>query len=212
MGLSNITNEEIFRCKLKLISLMTAAFVTILLSFGQTGWADYITCDPNILECNGTPGDDVILANAGSDKIIHGLEGNDFIQSNVSSVIFGDEGSDILIGSTYNDVLNGGIGNDGYDGRSGDDTILEPDVRVVGPFAPNSDFVSGGAGNDYISSGYGFDRINGGPGDDVMIPSGNVRDFNTDRVDCGAGLDYALIYSNDGDITFNCETVADVDQ
>lgn len=191
---------------------MTAAFLTILLSFGETSWADFITCDPNISECNGTPGDDVILANAGSDKIIHGLEGNDFIQSNVTSVIFGDEGSDILIGSNNNDVLNGGIGNDGIDGRSGDDTILEPDARVVGPFAPNSDFISGGAGNDYISSGYGFDRINGGPGDDVMNPSGNIRDFNVDRVDCGAGLDSALIYSYDGDITFNCETIVDADQ
>jgi Ca2+-binding RTX toxin-like protein len=213
MRLCNFTNEEIFRSNFNLISLMTAASVTILLSFGQTGWADFITCDPNILECNGTPGDDIIVANAGSGNLIHGFEGNDYIESDVTSVIFGDGGNDILIGSNNNDVLNGGIGNDAYDGKSGSDTILEPDVRVVGPYVLGSDFISSGAGDDYISSGYGFDRINGGPDDDRIIPSGNVRDFNVDRVDCGAGAgDQVVIYSYDGDITFNCETVTDFDQ
>jgi Ca2+-binding RTX toxin-like protein len=172
-----------------------------------------ITCDPNILACNGTSGDDIILANTGTGNIIHGLAGNDYIQSDVVSVIFGDEGNDVLIGSNDNDVLNGGTGGDAYDGKAGSDTILEQDARVVGHLVFNNDVISGGAGDDYISSGYGSDRIFSGPDDDRIIPNGSVRDFNQDRVDCGAGVgDQVFIYSNDFDIALNCETVTDFDQ
>src|SRR6266498_64024 len=213
MELCNYSDEQVFRSNLKLISLMTAASITLLLSFAQTGWADFIKCDPAILVCNGTPGDDIIIADTGSGNVIHGLAGNDFIQSDVVGVVFGDEGNDILIGSNFNDVLNGGIGSDAIDGKAGADTILEQDVQVVGHLVLNNDIIAGGAGDDYISSGYGFDRIFSGPDDDRIIPNGSVRDFNQDRVDCGAGAaDEVFIYSYDFDTTINCETVTDFDQ
>lgn len=78
--------------------------------------------------------------------------------------------------------------------------VLESDLRVVGPFLPSSDFISSGE-DDCISSGYWFDRINGDPDDNRIFPSGNVRDFNVDRIDCGAGVgDQVSIYSYDDDI------------
>jgi len=213
MGLSNITNEEIFRSNFKLISLMAAASVTMLLSFGQTGWADFIVCSATTQACNGTAGDDIIWGAGSAINVIHGLGGNDYIIGGTPApdYLFGDDGNDILFGTEYNDYINGGRGNDKYDGYYGDDTIVE-EFWMESPLVSNDDIISGGEGNDYIVGSFGSDRIHSGPGEDLIYPNGYLRDFSLDNTNCGSGTgDRILGYSGDGDTAVSCEQITDFD-
>ena len=205
--------KRFFSSKVKLISLITAVSVTFLFSFGQTGWAAIISCDPNVLICNGTAGDDIIFG-SGPTNVIHGLGGNDKITGNGpgEDYMYGEDGNDVLYGTERNDGLYGGIGNDKYDGAFGDDTIVD-ESYVESPFVNNDDVISGGYGTEYIDSGYGKDRIHAGPGDELIYPNGSYRDFSADTVDCGSGAgDRIAIYSGDGDTAVNCEQVENYDR
>ena len=115
------------------ISIICALAVTIFfLHLEQTSWGAVINCPATPFTCNGTSGDDIIIASYPSGNFIHGLTGNDYIlgAGNNPNYLFGDEGNDILIGSAGNDALNGGLGNDRYDGGDGADTIYDqPHLR-----------------------------------------------------------------------------------
>jgi Ca2+-binding RTX toxin-like protein len=201
-----------------LLSLISAVGITILfLHPDQTSWAAVIECPATATVCNGTTGDDIIFGAWGAGLTVHGLAGNDFIETNgyadKSSYIYGDDGDDILIGGSGNDGLYGGKGNDRYDGRYGSDTILES-VYIVGSSVSNDDVISGAEGDDFIISGEGFDRIHGGPGNDRIFPNSyTIRDFSYDDVNCGSDTgDTVEIYSGDGEIVSNCESVTDRDR
>jgi Ca2+-binding RTX toxin-like protein len=200
-----------------LISLMSAVGITILfLHPDQTSWAAVIDCPATTPVCNGTPDDDIIVGAWGSGFTIHGLAGNDYIisfgRADTSSYIYGDDGDDILIGGFGNDGLYGGKGNDRYDGRYGSDTIYEL-VNIEGSLVNNDDVISGAEGDDFIISGEGADRIHGGPGNDHIYPNTYTsRDFSYDRVNCGSDTDEVKIYSGDGEIVSNCESVEDHDR
>lgn len=102
--------------------------------------------------------------------------------------------------------------------RGGDD-------RVVGHDA--SERIEGGPGNDYLEGGKGHDTIIGGPGKDVIfgdettstcnpdfpescVRYGNdvidARDGEYDEVDCGPGMDRAIVDPQDV-VAQNCEVV-----
>jgi Ca2+-binding RTX toxin-like protein len=200
--------------RLLLNSLITGAAVILLFSLDQTSWAALIFCPHNVVECNGTPNDDMILAHPNG-NIIHGLGGNDYIISfglPELSFMYGDDGNDRLIGSDANDGLYGGPGNDYYDGGFGSDSIVEIDPRL-GILVFSDDVISGGQGDDFIFSALGSDRIHGGPGNDIIRPDGYHRDFSFDTLDCGSGTGDQVYYnSGDGDTTVNCEQITDFDR
>jgi Ca2+-binding RTX toxin-like protein len=213
--LAELQMKTFYGSKLKFISLMTAAFLTITFSLDQTGWAaTIIACSGTVEACNGTSGDDIIIGGGSPRNIIHGLGGNDWIVGNgpAADLIFGDDGNDILYGTELNDSLQGGRGNDKYDGWLGNDTIIDLSW-FESPFVPNDDVISGNWGDDYIESGFGSDKIQGGPGNDLIYPGGFERDFSLDTTNCGSGTnDRILAYTGDGDTFINCESVTDMDR
>lgn len=99
------------------------------------------------------------------------------------------------------------------------------DDRVVGKDA--SERIEGGPGDDYLEGGKGHDTIVGGPGKDVIygdetdstcnpdfpescVRYGNdvidARDGEFDQVDCGPGVDRAIVDEQDV-VAANCEIV-----
>jgi RTX calcium-binding nonapeptide repeat (4 copies)/WD40-like Beta Propeller Repeat len=89
--------------------------------------------------------------------------------------------ADRLIGANYVDIIRGLAGNDRIFARRGQDSI------------------DGGSGNDRLFGGPGIDTINGDSGADVI----DARDTSRDIIDCGAGIDVALVDSRD--LVRNCE-------
>jgi len=99
LGLSEYLNEEIFGSNFKLILLMSAVGITILFILpDQTSWAAIMYCPTTATVCNGTAGDDYIVA-TNANHVIHGLGGNDIIFGfgYGNNYIFRDDGNDILI-------------------------------------------------------------------------------------------------------------------
>lgn len=77
-----------------------------------------------------------------------GFGGNDTIinDTDIPSVLYGNDGNDVLRGGSADDILVGGDDNDSLYGRSG------------------SDVLSGGRDNDGLFGGEDFDRLYGGSG------------------------------------------------
>ena len=210
----NVDFKRVYKSELRLI-LFTLAIITatLLTLTGQTILAAVINC-PVAGVCRGTSGDDIIFAAYPSGSFIEGLAGNDYILGTGTNpnYIYGGDGNDILVGSVGNDVLYGGRGNDKYDAGLGDDTIFD-EPYIVGSLISNDDMISGGYGDDWIVSGEGIDRINGGPGNDQIYPYAyTIRDFSTDSVDCGSGMDFVYdFYSGDMETPIYCENISNQD-
>jgi len=76
----------------------------------------------------------------------------------------------------------------------------------------SNDVISGGLGTDYIEASGGADTINGGPGNDYIRPNPIHRDFSSDSVDCGSGIDSVYyFYSGDREAVTYCENVSNFD-
>ena len=117
--------------------------------------------------------------------IYRGTAGPDsYTGSSAGETISGFGGADTLTGGAGADAISGGDGNDALRGGAGRDTIR------------------GGGGADVIGGGAGRDEIHGGAGDDVVRA---WADGTPDRVDCGVGVDRAIVDRSDS--TTRCETV-----
>lgn len=90
---------------------------------------------------------------------------------------------DVLAGTDERDVLCGFGGNDSLVGRGNSDTLVA------------------GAGADFLDGGPGRDLLLADEGDDTILAS----DGETDRIDCGAGSDLAVVDRSDQ--VANCESV-----
>ncbi len=95
-----------------------------------------------------------------------------------------------IVGTKNNDYLAGKGGNDTILGLAGNDTI-----RGGG----GDDVLRGGVGNDILTGGAGADRIFGELGSDTI----NAADGERDVIDCGPGVDRAIVDSID--VVKNCE-------
>jgi Ca2+-binding RTX toxin-like protein len=107
-----------------------------------------------------------------------------FAVPTVAKILKGTRGNDTLIGGKRGDQLLGKRGNDVLKGRKG------PDLLV------------GNAGKDVLKGGRNFDEIRAGKDNDRIL----ARDSKRDQIDCGAGLDTAVVDRNEDGI-FNCERV-----
>jgi hypothetical protein len=83
----------------------------------------------------------------------------------------GNKKNNVLAGGRGGDRINGGAGNDRIRGRGGDDCL------------------KGQGGHDALSGGPGSDGIKGGAGNDRIA----ARDGEVDRVNCGKGIDRAVV-------------------
>ena len=156
-------------------------------------------------DCQGGPGDDVIIG-FGGDDIILGGGGNDVLKgAQGTDLLCGEDGDDTLIGGHDNDILVGGAGEDVLKGESGEDELLggeDADVLLAGSgndvlFGEGGDDVlKGEAGEDEIDGGSGADDIKGGTNNDTL--SGGSED---DSLFGEAGDD--ILNGNDGMDTLN---------
>jgi hypothetical protein len=145
----------------------------------------------------GTAGDDVIIGRSASETI-EGRGGNDTICAGA--------GNDTVRGGTGSDRLVGGAGKDDLRGDAGKDLLLGQ---------AGGDDLRGGSGNDRMGGGGGDDRVDGGVGDDLLdeqelgsaghdrllggIGRDRIRaaDSSSDSINCGAGIDSAILDGSD---------------
>ena len=107
------------------------------------------------------------------DDVIKGGDGNDFvIGQGGDDNVFGDDGNDQVFGGPGNDTIYAGQGRDESWGQDGDDNLWALAHRDVhGPNDTQGDTLHGGPGNDRF----------------------HTRDGEQDVIDCGPGVDTALI-------------------
>ena len=106
-------------------------------------------------------------------------------------------------------VKQGGAGADVVHGTSRAETLKGrggPD-RLIG--GPGDDVLLGGRGDDMIKGGSGYDSFNmkngvekPSPGDDLI----KARDHNPDAINCGAGVDVAVVDGVEDGVYF-CEKI-----
>ena len=100
----------------------------------------------------------------------------------VAEVVRGTQEADRLVGGKKSDRLKGRAGDDRLGGKAGNDEML------------------GGDGGDKLIGGTGYDQMHGDAGDDLI----RARDGQPDLVDCGEGLDRAVVDEVE-DGVFDCE-------
>jgi hemolysin type calcium-binding protein len=137
--------------------------------------------DRNVELVLDDPRDNAASAGGGSASADDFLRGRS--EGSCATARVGNSKANRLTGTRNGDRMRGLGGNDRLRGRGGDDCI------------------AGGSGNDTIASGAGSDRIKGGGGEDAI----GSRDGEVDKVDCGAGVDRALI--DKVDVARGCESV-----
>ena len=158
---------------------------------------------------SGNAGDDSLRGGDGSDRLDGGpgrdemFGGGGIDSAELSDEFPGGDGAPTIRDQsvTLDDVAN--------DGAAGEGDNVGADVEDVQTASGNDtvngndaiNFLSGRRGNDTITGGGGSDSLAGNDGDDTI----NARDGFADRVDCGAGVDRAVVDQLD-DVA-RCETV-----
>jgi Ca2+-binding RTX toxin-like protein len=179
--------------------------------FARRG-ADSVDLGPGADRAFGMRGDDSIFGGPGPDRI-WGNRGNDTLRGDADGVgdlvsqdrLFGGRGDDTVFGGDGRDFLSGGFGDDTQDGGAGDDVIFANKGR---------DHTEGGDGNDRLwalslkdvdgPDDTAGDLVRGGAGDDRIA----VRDGEADVVNCGAGIDKAILDFKDTLEDGSCEVVS----
>jgi Ca2+-binding RTX toxin-like protein len=163
---------------------------------------------------DGTPGNDRIHGKAEADQIsaltgddvVHARRGSDTVDLGPGNDRgFGGRGDDKVYGGDGRDFISSGFGDDSTTGDAGDDTIFANKGR---------DTIDGGDGNDRLFAlsrkdvnrpdDTEGDTVRGGTGDDRIA----VRDGERDVVNCGPGVDRALLDFKDVLEDNSCEVVA----
>ena len=155
---------------------------------GGTAQALDVTCQPGVLQCEGSQFADTItgldqgetILGRGAGDAVDGGRGNDTIHGDTpaepdldgADQLRGGPGDDWLTGYGRSDLLSGGDGNDTIDARDSADQ----------PRPKGRDTVKGGAGNDLI----------------------HAVDGLKDVIDCGTGRD-EVTYDAGLDTVTGCE-------
>lgn len=129
-------------------------------------------------ELTGTNGNDRIEGSSDLSQLIFANDGDDFVWSNRGNdTVYGGAGDDYLDGYHGHDDLWGGLGNDAIDGGKGHDLIYGGEGNDVIAGGSDNDTIYGGSGNniifggsenDLIYGGAGRDTLYGGPGNDIV--------------------------------------------
>ena len=176
-----------------------------------------LTATAQAKQIDGTPGNDRIRGSRQADTI-NGLAGDDQIGAGRGAdIVNGNEGNDRIWGGRGPDQLHGNLGDDRVWGHDGNDTDFGEDGNDLMGGGRGADKQYGGPGNDTIYAGRGRDETWGEGGDDTLWAlarkdvhgrhdtrgdvlhggEGNdtfkTRDGEADVVDCGPGVDTALL-------------------
>ncbi len=167
---------------------------------------------------DGQAGDDSLDGGAGNDSLNGGEGSDDLFGGAGADGLFGGDGIDSVFfaddfdPNTFRPIIRDqSVTLDGAanDGAAGEGDNVGADVEDVSTASGNDtitgtegiNFLSGGEGNDTITGGGGSDSLSGNTGDDTI----NARDGFSDRVDCGAGIDRAVV--DQFDEVGRCENV-----
>jgi Ca2+-binding RTX toxin-like protein len=156
-----------------------------------------------------------LLASTAYGAVIDGTPGNDRIHGKAApDQISALTGDDVVHARRGSDTVDLGPGNDrGFGGR-GDDKVYGGDGRDTIFANKGRDTIDGGDGNDRLFAlsrkdvnrpdDTEGDTVRGGRGDDRIA----VRDGERDVVNCGPGVDRALLDFKDVLEDNSCEVVA----
>jgi hypothetical protein len=156
-----------------------------------------------------------LLASTAYGAVIDGTPGNDRIHGKAEAdQISALTGDDVVHARRGSDTVDLGPGNDrGFGGR-GDDKVYGGDGRDTIFANKGRDTIDGGDGNDRLFAlsrkdvnrpdDTEGDTVRGGTGDDHIA----VRDGERDVVNCGPGVDRALLDFKDVLEDNSCEVVA----
>jgi hypothetical protein len=177
----------------------------------------------------GESGRDALAGGAGDDLLEGGADRDTVDGGDGNDTLDGGDGRDLLLPGAGTDVVRGGPSldtvsyedrDDGQplrislngtadDGAPGESDAIEGDVEnVIG--SPGADTIAGndgpndldgGESNDTIEPAGGADFVDAGSGDDRVT----ARDGVQDRVECGPGVDTAIV--DEFDVTGGCEIV-----
>ena len=166
----------------------------------------------------GLGGDDQVEGGGGDDVVRGGDGSDDLLEASGRDELSGGRGIDsVLLFDDFDPVTFDRIVRDqsvtlddaANDGGPGEGDNVGADIEDVSTGSGNDtllgngaiNFLSGAAGNDTITGGGGSDSLSGEEGDDTL----NARDGFADRVDCGRGVDRAVV--DQFDDVAGCETV-----
>ncbi|MBD1999338.1 calcium-binding protein [Leptolyngbya sp. FACHB-541] len=127
--------------------------------------------------------------------VIHGTDGNDYLQPPVEFFIVSPHPSyynDSIFGYSGNDTLNGQEGDDYLSGDYGDDVLIG---------GSGTDRLYGGSGNDRLYGGNGSDTLVGGYGNDYINGFRDNRTSTTPQYDNlygGTGTDTFVLGDYNG--------------
>ncbi|WP_085725895.1 peroxidase family protein [Pseudomonas sp. R37(2017)] len=141
---------------------------------------DVLNGDAGADRMEGGVGNDTYRVDSAADGVIE-LAGNgeDSIQTSLTSYTLGADAEHLLFtgvgnfvgtGNASNNVMTGGVGNDTLNGAGGNDTLLG---------GAGNDLLDGGAGNDSVAGGAGNDTMNAASGDDIFVFAAG---FGNDRI------------------------------
>ena len=146
---------------------------------------------------DGGPGSDRLGLGPG-DELVGGLDSDSLDNTNVVNEAFH---------VSLDDVANDGLGGPGTANVHSDIEALVlgngPDV-ITGSAGPDTIRAAGGA--DVVDGAGGYDFVDGEEGDDTIT----ARDGLGERMDCGKGVDTAVL--DDVDASLDCENVSVSDQ
>jgi Ca2+-binding RTX toxin-like protein len=155
-----------------------------------------------------------LLASTAYGAVIDGTPGNDRIHGKAApDQISALTGDDVVHARRGSDTVDLGPGNDrGFGGR-GDDKVYGGDGRDTIFANKGRDTIDGGDGNDRLFAlsrkdvnrpdDTEGDTVRGGTGDDRIA----VRDGERDVVNCGPGVDQAILDFKDVTEDNSCEVV-----
>jgi Ca2+-binding RTX toxin-like protein len=167
---------------------------------------------------------DDVFAGGGADEL-NGQNGGDFLIGEDNSDTYnGGNGSDLLgeEGNTGADVMNGGTDSDFIDAQVGADILRGQDGdECDGPFevlmfgGQGNDKLYGGEGEDCMAGEAGTDEHFGGADNDLIDAADGDPETGEplgthDLVDCGGGVDVAIVNSDEDIVRANCENLVDV--
>jgi len=178
-------------------------------------------------------GSDTVFARAGQDELNGQNGGDELFGENNADTYNAGSGSDLLseitsiteVTNSGADVMNGGASDDYMEGNTGPDILRGEDGdECDGPVAfahmfgdQGNDKLYGGTGEDCMEGEEGTDKHYGGNDndfidavDDDVDPETGAPRGTHDLVDCGSGVDTAVVNSDEDIVHGNCENIVDV--
>jgi Ca2+-binding RTX toxin-like protein len=168
------------------------------------GGFDFVDAGAGDDEINGQNGGDHIDGRTGNDTY-NGGKGADLMHEFDST----DTGRDVFNGGPDPDLLEGGVQADILRGQDGDEcTGPLNDAAMFGD--EGNDDLFGGSGEDCMVGEEGTDEHYGGDNNDFINAVSQDTVGTQDLVDCGSGVDTAVVREPEDIVRANCENVTDV--